>query len=300
MGWDIMACGLHHTLPVKEPLKVAEIISKYHKKNVEIVAFHKYVHIKKTNTLKQCEGTFKVLNRVGNFDSNEVVWMKMIDYEIKKILKDCHGNIDSLNISEEVDLYWLRDDVEYVNKRAIYESGVEIYKENILFNEIIDVFPGRWFTYADIFVYPFERYQGELIEDFKKFRVYLYQQCQYFGCTEVMIFADQGPTQGLFDKAHLKSDTLKKYAHSDRWLREDERILKRNMGIEPKSGREPIIIDMVKFLQEGVPSSKEPDIIFDDFRDFKSHSNIQDNSRCIFQLQCADCKNAHEGCPGLA
>ncbi|MDE5808925.1 MAG: hypothetical protein K2H59_01425 [Muribaculaceae bacterium] len=53
MGWDIVAIGINHNLPINDPIKVAEKLSPLVSGPISIGYLHEWEYDKSTNTIKR-------------------------------------------------------------------------------------------------------------------------------------------------------------------------------------------------------------------------------------------------------
>ena len=96
----------------------------------------------------------------------------------------------------------------------------------------------------------------------------IYHQAKLFGCQEVIICADQGPTMEIFDRMNYSSDDLKEYAKSFQYLKDDTWLEEWKKEGWKKDAKHIMFSDYfqnkLKFA-----SGDSIDVIFDDFRDIK-------------------------------
>ena len=97
-----------------------------------------------------------------------------------------------------------------------------------------------------------------------------------FGCEEVIICSDQGPTMLIFDNMEYPADKLKEYAQSFQYLKDttwEEESEKEDWKKNAKH------ITFSSYFQNQLNLSNEAfvDVIFDDFSDIDNKKNKIDN-----------------------
>ena len=208
MGWDVVQIGLRHNLPVNDPHATAKEVAKRMNRNIRLVYRNEYEYDKEKNVVSEVNDY--ELIELGKFEVNnskDYLQMKVSDYQKHHILESV--GIDKLRKAtfvgefadfilsgDSFELYEIEDDNTYIR----------IFKENV--NLDVSVIE-RWRTWE----YAFHS-SGKWREWLRDYRMKIYQQAKMFGCNEVIICSDQGPTIEIFDKMDYSADNLKEYACS--------------------------------------------------------------------------------------
>ena len=87
-----------------------------------------------------------------------------------------------------------------------------------------------------------------------------------FGCNEVIICSDQGPTIEIFDKMDYSADNLKEYACSFQYLK-DTNWVEEYEKEEWKKNAKHITFSLYFQNQLDLSSEDFVEVIFDDFSD---------------------------------
>lgn len=220
MGWDVVEIGLKHNLPVNNPIATAQEVAKRMKQNVRLVYQNKYEYdvannvIRDTNSYELIElGKFEVNNlnnylqmTVSNYQANQILELAGIDKLRKATFANEFADLIIEDIEEPFELYEILDDKS--------DLDIRIFKENV----DLDVYIWeRWNNW--------ERALHQLKTDsdrewLRNYRMQIYNRAQLFGCNEVIICSDQGPTQSIYANMHYSSEDLKEYARSLKYFRD--------------------------------------------------------------------------------
>ena len=94
----------------------------------------------------------------------------------------------------------------------------------------------------------------------------IYNQAKMFGCQEVIICADQGPTMEIYDRANYSSDDLKEYAQSYQYLKNTNWVEEWEKEDWKKNAKH---IMFSSYFQNQLDLSGDDfiDVIFDDYSD---------------------------------
>ena len=87
-----------------------------------------------------------------------------------------------------------------------------------------------------------------------------------FGCQEVIICSDQGPTIEIYDHAHYPADKLKEYARSFQYLK-DTTWLEKWKKEEWKKNAKHIMFSSYFKNQLNLSDEDFVEVIYDDFSD---------------------------------
>lgn len=271
MGWDVVQIGLRHDLPVEDPIATAQEVAKRMKRNIRLVYRNEYEYDFATNTVYRAKGDefielgrFKVNDSesylqmlVSNYQANQIA--EKVGYENLKnaIFEDGFAELILNDIEEPFELYEIENVVDH--KDNIY---IRIFKENVHLN--VSVLE-RWSCWEQAFhtdLWP------EGTEWLRGYRTKIYERAKMFGCDEVIICSDQGPTIEIFDKMNYSAKELKEYAVSC-MFQEDSKWLESE---DIESWREDAKqIKFASFFQNDVILSSKDfvEVIYDDFKDLE-------------------------------
>lgn len=84
------------------------------------------------------------------------------------------------------------------------DIDIMIFKENVDLDVYVD---GRWHCWERAF----HSSSQEDREWLRNYRMQIYNQAKMFGCQEVIICSDQGPTEDIYNHADYSADRLKEY-----------------------------------------------------------------------------------------
>lgn len=263
MGWDVVQIGLRHSLPVHDPFATAKEIAKRMNRNIRLVYRNKYKYDKEKNVLREVD-TYELieLEKYEVNSSEDYLQMLVSDYQARQIQESVGedklrkatfvGEFAELILSNNTfELYEIEDDEE--------ELSIRIFKENVE----LDVYVyERWTCWERAF----HSLSQEHREWLYQYRMRIYKQAQIFGCNEVLICSDQGPTELIYDKMDYSADDLKEYARSFQYL-EGTDILESTDRKEWKNHAKHIMFS--SYFQNQLEFSDEDfiDVIFDDFND---------------------------------
>ena len=217
MGWDVVQIGLRHNLPVHDPFATAKEVAKRVNQNVRLVYRNEYKYDKDNNVVSEVNGY--ELIELGKFEVNnstDYLQMTVSDYQ-KKHIQESVG-IDNLRkatfVGEFTDLILNGDSFELYEIEDNEETlGIRIFKENVDLDVNI---VGRWHWGEEAFHSLSQKNQEWL----RNYRMQIYHQAKMFGCQEVIICSDQGPTELIYDNMDYSADNLKEYACSFQYLKD--------------------------------------------------------------------------------
>lgn len=270
MGWDVVQIGLKHNLPVEDPIATAKEVAKRLNRNIRLVYRDEYKYDAPNNIVSRANddmveiGTFKVN------DSNDNLQMIASTYQVKEILDQ--AGIEKLRTATYSDGFaeLLLDAVE--NPFDLYEIEnvedrddlifIRIFKENVdLDISVVE----RWRMWECAFHSDNSLYREWL----KNYRMRIFERAKMFGCKEVIICSDQGPTITIYDKMDLPSDQLKEYATSYKYY-EDTGWFERDKDVaEWKKNAKQIMFSSLFANQLEFEKDDFIEVIYDDFKDLE-------------------------------
>ena len=273
MGWDVVQIGLRHNLPVHDPFATAKEVAKRMNRNIRLVYRNEYEYDKEKNVVSEVNDYELIeLAKFEVNNSNDYLQMIVSDYQAHQI-KESVG-IDKLRkatfVGEFADLIASGDSFELYEIEDNEETlDIRIFKENIDLDICVD---GRWYWWEKAF----HSTSQENREWLRNYRMKIYHQAKMFGCQEVIICSDQGPTMLIFDNMEYPADKLKEYVQSFQYLKDttwEEESEKEDWKKNAKH------ITFSSYFQNQLNLSNEAfvDVIFDDFSDIDNKKNKIDN-----------------------
>lgn len=268
MGWDVVQIGLRHDLPVHDPSATAQVVARRMNRNIRLVYWKKYEYDVVKNIVRSAEGY--ELIELGKFkvnSSNNFLQMTVSDYQANQI-QELVG-IDKLRQAtfegewaesilsdiegDPFELYEIEDDEETLD--------IRIFKENVNLDVCIS---GRWHWWEDAF----HSSNQEHREWLRNYRMQIYHQSKMFGCKEVIICSDQGPTEYIYNIMDQSADDLKEYARSFRYLKDNNWVKGCSKEEYMKNAKH---IMFSSYFQNQLNLSGEDfvEVIFDDFNDIE-------------------------------
>ena len=263
MGWDVVQIGLRHDLPVYDPFATAQEVAKRMNRNVRLVYENKYEYDSDKNLVRR-KNDDEIIE-LGKFEvqrSDKYLQMMVSDYQAKQILElvgmeklrnatfegeFAESIIDYLE--EPFELYEIED-------RNLY---IKIFQENVdLDVSIIE----RWRTWE----YSFRQMSCQSLEWLHNYRKKIYDRARMFGCSEVIICADQGPGMEVYDNANFPADKLKEYARSYQYL-QDSTWVEESEKDDWKKHAKHIVFSSVFQNQLHLSDEDWVEVIYDDFSD---------------------------------
>ena len=217
MGWDVVQIGLRHNLPVHDPFATAKEVAKRMKRNIRLVYRNEYEYDIEKNYVSEAKGY--ELIELGKFKvNNSCDYLQMIvsDYQAHQIQKlvgieklrsaafeSEFAELILSDIENPFELYEIEDE------EALY---IRIFKENIDLDVCV---VERWRMWESAF-HPSSPHRKWI----SNYRMQIYNRAKLFGCKEVIICSDQGPTMEIYDNMNYSADDLKEYARSFQYLKD--------------------------------------------------------------------------------
>lgn len=214
MGWDIVAIGTNHNLPVKDPVKTAERIAPLVDGPISVGYYEEWIYDEKLNRIDTPEGRWqwKEIARVNADKIGPLIFFEISNYCVRKIFAEIRDKLKFVQFEYEED----REQFLYLAKRKPFELYKCFDKEPRTFNmwiyrEIVEFsenFPGRWRHFERTF----ENAPDSLeVRSLHEFRNHIFKQFQVCGCDMAYYFADQGPGEMLLDNLNLSSKKWRAY-----------------------------------------------------------------------------------------
>lgn len=263
MGWDIVALGTHHKLPINNPIEVAQRLLPLCDGPLSIGYFIEWIFDERCKRIYQPEGMYKWIE-IESLNSGSIgkkTRFVIVDKCAQDIYSKVKSIIDKIRFDSDEDRDWFINGA-YAERFSIYEFENDqfrpcnrIFKENV---EMTVAFSGRWSTFVDMFKHPCI---GEIKDYLDDFRAYIFKQATLCGCDTVYYFPDQGYGDLLYDKIDLQSDKWLKYMYSahckQEWLN--------------SSSKKLMFVNMEDYISGRICLGEHDDIdvIIDDFSDLK-------------------------------
>lgn len=267
MGWDVVEIGLRHNLPVHELFATAQEVAQRMKRNVRLVYRNEYEYDVAKNAVSSAKGDDLI--ELGLFevnDSTDHLQMTVSNYQARQILElagwdklrratftDDFAKLILDEIEHPFELYEIEDDEEYLY--------IRIFKENVDLDVCVIE---RWGAWEKAF-HP----SSPRREWLRDYRMQIYHRAKMFGCNEVIICSDQGPTISIFDHVNDSADGLKEYARSFQYLKETT-WLEDAKKDEWRKYAKHVMFSSV--FQNQLTFSEEDfvEVVYDDFRDIET------------------------------
>lgn len=151
-------------------------------------------------------------------------------------------------INNPFELYEIDDDNIYIR----------IFQENIDLNALSDI---RWFQLEKAF-------HDNNYEWLKNYRLSIYEAAKKFGCKEVIIFSDPGPTEALYHSINLTSDNLIEFSKSKKFYH-SLRFSSNNKSEYWENNAKHIYFVSFFSHQLKLKMNEFIEVIYDDFKDLK-------------------------------
>ncbi len=268
MGWDVVEIGLRHDLPVHDPFATAKEVAKRMQRNIRLVYEKEYEFDSANNVVRSARVYSMVeLRKFEVNSSKDYLQMKVANYQAQQILDSvgldklrkialANENVKTIlsYLEEPFELYEIEDTNEYLD--------IRIFKENV--NLDVSVLE-RWGTWEYAF-----HYLDQYREWLRDYRMKIYQQAKLFGCNEVIICADQGPTELIYNNMNFTADGLKEYAHSFQYLEDDTAWVEEPEKEDWKKNAKHIMFSSAFQDQFTLSNEDLVEVIYDDFSDIKA------------------------------
>lgn len=203
MGWDIVAIGTNHTLPIDNPIETAKRLLPLCAGPVSIGYYSDWEYKFQENIIVSKFSGWKELSSLCNDKCGETVKFNIQGYCASNIYEEIGRNIKDVKFLDKDDKSIFISEI--MDKYDIYElvNDLNWYPDNRIFFQIAEFsvdFPGRWFQFEYLFNKP---YEGKAKEVLDKLRKDIYFQMKLCGCDKAYFFPDQSYGEFLYDKLNL-------------------------------------------------------------------------------------------------
>lgn len=265
MGWDVVEIGLKHDLPVHDAFETARIVAKRMKRNIKLVYEKELEYDMDNNSFSGLdEYICEELGFYRESDDEGFLQMTAKTYYANQMLELVGTDrIKQARFEDE----WAREsfissmldpfDLYEIESKDETDIDIRIFQENVDLDVCVRE---RWSYWERAF------HKETLNEDvLRDYRRKFFERACLFGCKEVIICCDQGPGAEIYDNIGHKSDELKhfaltsKYLESNSWLDKTDKEWKQNARC----------IDFPSFFggKTALSDKEFVEVIYDDFRD---------------------------------
>lgn len=264
MGWDVVTIGLNHDLPIDDPSALAHEVSVRLNRNIKLGYWEWLEYDDKKRCMATKSHIFVELDRFVIDESAPFYYLTIRDYHERMIREQFNKEeLKQMNYSEDyVQDMLLRNDepFELYELESDNESSDHIYIRFFRENVDLDVYQtARWFGWLRYFKSDENK---QLLYDYRKA---VFEQAKAFGCSQVVYFADQGPTQNIYDQLQLTSQELIDYINNRFYLFADKSYSREEQEEWVRCGK---IIQYEDYFDGSLKLYDEEfiDVIYDDFR----------------------------------
>jgi hypothetical protein len=270
MGWDVVQIGLRHNLPIDDPFEMANEVAKRMNRNIRLVCWNDF-ELDKSNNIVRHDFDYDLIELGEIKVNNSSDYLQMMDSNYKaKQIADTLGFEKVRKLSQYCgsaksllrDLDYHRYDIEDE------ELQISVYNENV----DLDVFVvGRWNAWRNAF-HPINMLD-ECTEWLRNYRMQIYERARLFGCNEVIICSDQGPTEQIYNNLELSADDLLKYARSRQYMKNESWQTTSDKERWEKHAKQ---ITFASFFRNETKLDDEDfvEVVYDDFSDIiNSHKS---------------------------
>jgi hypothetical protein len=271
MGWDVVQLGLKHDLPIDDPQATAQVLARRMGCDVQ-VGYYKYCEYDEAEQrVYSIPSAFVPLGTphrggssapslrlvIGNYWADELN-QRIAPYGLSEIdFEETWIRSFLLEGGNDYQLYTLESD-DNEDGNAI---EIRIFKETV---NLALYAVERWSAWARHFESTDEEHWLRLQE----YRMQVYERAKVFGCEQVLYFADQGPTELIYDDMDKGAEELLAYVHTRRYLDDSSWIEPEDQEIWRRDG---LHIQYADYFKGNIPWREGVwiEVVFDDFSDLK-------------------------------
>ncbi|MCH5214936.1 MAG: hypothetical protein J1E97_07045 [Muribaculaceae bacterium] len=204
MGVDIVAIGLKHTLPINDPVSIAERLSPLFNTPIMIGYYNEWKYDAETELISRPDDykweTLSILNHDRESEPAKLIIKNKSAEDIYLALNK-KITIDNFNNASEYE--WFMEDLSkpyslYELESADERQGIRIFKD--IFEFDINSYL-RWFPFTDLF----KDCSPENIQLVKQIRDCIHWQCELVGCKQIYMFPDQDYGESLYNEINRTS-----------------------------------------------------------------------------------------------
>ena len=271
MGWDVVQLGLKHDLPIDDPQATAQVLARRMGCDVQ-VGYYKYCEYDEAEQrVYSIPSAFVPLGTphrggssapslrlvIGNYWADELN-QRIAPYGLSEIdFEETWIRSFLLEGGNDYQLYTLESD-DNEDGNAI---EIRIFKETV---NLALYAVERWSAWARHFESTDEEHWLRLQE----YRMQVYERAKVFGCEQVLNFADQGPTELIYDDMDKGAEELLAYVHTRRYLDDSSWREPEDQEIWRRDG---LHIQYADYFKGNIPWREGVwiEVVFDDFSDLK-------------------------------
>lgn len=264
MGWDIVAIGTNHKLPINDAIETAKMLSSLVNGTISIGYYCDYEYNKYDNTIHNVSGKtlkWKELLLLDTYRKGHKYIFEIKNGCEKEIFKQI-TSIENIKFDDDISKKIFIGRV-YEKTCTLYVFYSEDLSDDINYigicNEIVDFSVrfdnGRWSDFESIFK---KQYIGENKRILDNFRTSIFKQLRLFGCDCAYYFPDQGYGDLLLGEIGRNSDDWLSFMKSRSYLKDND--------------PEDIILDINDYLNGKLLLKSYDNLIcaIDDFSIFRS------------------------------
>ena len=263
--------GLKHDLPIDDPQATAQVLARRMGCDVQ-VGYYKYCEYDEAEQrVYSIPSAFVPLGTphrggssapslrlvIGNYWADELN-QRIAPYGLSEIdFEETWIRSFLLEGGNDYQLYTLESD-DNEDGNAI---EIRIFKETV---NLALYAVERWSAWARHFESTDEEHWLRLQE----YRMQVYERAKVFGCEQVLYFADQGPTELIYDDMDKGAEELLAYVHTRRYLDDSSWIEPEDQEIWRRDG---LHIQYADYFKGNIPWREGVwiEVVFDDFSDLK-------------------------------
>lgn len=261
MGWDIVAIGTNHNLPVEDPIKTTGRLIRLVDGPISVGYNESWIFKPESNSIVWSKDYKWIeIEKIGLEQKGPTMLFSINDYCARKIYLDHKKTIDKIKFVNKEERDWFMSEATD-EPFALYECDsqagplfdLRIFKEIV---EFTNNFPGRWFQFVRALNNPLAAPNKNHILEFRK---HIYSQLKACGCDNAYYFADQGPGEWLYDAIDKSAKDWTDYLEKGEYIKD----------------RTPMIIEVQKILDGSIILSEEDciDCFIDNFYDLQNSFN---------------------------
>ena len=262
MGADAVNIGLNHTLPVDDPRVLAREIAQRLQWNIKLGydSWTKYDEARRL--VSETPYNFVELERFVVDESKPFYRLSIPDYQYKLIREKIgKSNLKTMNYSSrhlkvEITSNGAPGSLYELEIKEPYDETIYIHKEHI---ELGVYQTARWFGWIRKF---------DSKEDWQlllNYRLQVAERAKAFGCSQVIFFADQGPSQDIYETIKLSSQEIIQFILNRTYINNANDMSEQEKDEWIKTGK---IIQYQDYFEDKIhlKDGEFIDVILDDFR----------------------------------
>ncbi len=272
MGCDVVQLSLKHDLPIDDPQAMAEVLARRMGCDVQVGYYKDCEYDEARQRVYLIPDVFVPLgapHRGGSsaYDLRLVINNYWADEMRRRVALHDPSKIDFQE--EWMKPYLLEDDDDcLLCTLEGYDDGGGNKIDVPIFREAVDLnlyVIEQWRAWAR----HFESTDEEHCSGLQEYRMQVYERAKVFGCEQVLYFADQGPTELIYDDMDKGAEELLAYVHTRRYLDDSSWIEPEDQEIWRRDG---LHIQYADYFKGNIPWREGVwiEVVFDDFSDLRA------------------------------